>query len=107
MLQALGRRAWLYVDDLLLLFRSAEHAPATALTIAFLSILKKAQVGHAATWCGWTFDFSVESLHLPAPKVQKLREQLARIAQSKAPKKEVGSRFGALDVGNYRTCGHI
>ena len=93
-----SHRAWLNVDDLLLLFCSAEHARATGRTVAFLSVLnapvswKKAQVGRTATWCRWTFDFSLESLRLHAPKLLKLREQLARVAQSKKiPRKKLGA----------------
>ena len=103
LLRQFGHRAWLYVDDLLLLFRSAEHRQATCLTVAFLTILnapvswKKAQTGSKATWCGWSFDFFTESLHLHAPKLEKLREQLSRLAQGKkVPRKKLEAALGLL-----------
>ena len=76
-LQSYGHRAWLRVDDLLMLFRAADHAQGTCVTVALLSIVnapvswKKAQVGPLATWCGWTFNFSLESLRLREPKMQR------------------------------------
>ena len=89
MLQSFGQRAWLYVDDLLLLFRAAEHTSGTCVTVALLSILnapvswKKAQIWQAAAWCGWSFNFALETVRLREPKLLKLREQLARVARSK------------------------
>ena len=82
-------RAWLYVDDLLLLLQTAQHAEQAALVIAWLAAIeapiswRKTQLGHTVTWCGWTFDFSQETVHLTAEKLVKLRAQLHSLASSK------------------------
>ena len=113
MLQSFGHRAWLYVDDLLLLFRTAELAQDTCMTVALLSIInapvswKKAQVGPLATWCGWTFNFALETLHLHEPKLQKLREQLSRIANAKkVSRKQLEATLGLL-MWATSTCQHL
>ena len=113
MLQRFGHCAWLYVDDLLLLFRSADHCAGTCMAIALLSIVnapvswKKAQVGEPATWCGWTFSFAFETVHLREPKLRKLREQFARIAQAKkTSRKQLEAALGLL-MWATSTCPHL
>ena len=87
----------------LLLFCSADHAAGACVTIALLSIVnapiswKKARVGQTATWCGWTFNFALETVHLREPKLQKLRDQLSRIACSKKiSRKQLEAALGLL-----------
>ena len=113
LLRQFGHRAWLYVDDLLLLLCSAQRKQATCVTVAFLTVLhapvswKKAQTGSKATWCGRSFDFSTESLRLRAPKLEKLREQLSRLAQGKkVPRKKLEAALGLL-MWATRTCPHL
>ena len=61
-------RAWLYVNDLLLLLRMQEVEVGAALTVALLGAInapinwKKAQFAQQVVWCGWQFCFASEYL---------------------------------------------
>ena len=71
------------------LLRTTEHEKQTALVIAWLAAIeapiswRKAQLGQQITWCGWTFNFDQETVHLTAEKLDKLRAQLRNLASSK------------------------
>ena len=55
------------------------HRTAQGTGIAWLAVIEafiswhKAQMGHHITWCGWTFNFAQETVHLTAEKLNKLR----------------------------------
>ena len=100
------RRMWLYVDDLLALLRIADCAQPIRILLAFLSRIKapvswkKAQLSHSITWCGWSFHFGLETLHLTQPKLQKLREQLQALHRSKkVPRKLLEALDDSARVG--------
>ena len=97
-------RAWLYVDDLLLLLRTAEAEAGAALTVALLGALnapiswKKAQFAQQVIWCGWKFCFASESVELVAHKLAKLREQLQSLRSAhKVPRKSLEAALGLLN----------
>ena len=97
-------RAWLYVDDLLLLLRLQEVEVGAALTVALLGALnapiswKKAQFAQQVVWCGWQFCFASESVELVANKLAKLREQLQALrAAHKVPRKSLEAALGLLN----------
>ena len=96
-------RPWLYVDDLLALLRKTSCAKPTCALLAFLSCInapvlwKKAQLGEDIVWCGWSFNFSLETVHLAQPKLVKLREQLQALHRSKkVPRKLLEATLGLL-----------
>ncbi|CAE7197288.1 unnamed protein product [Symbiodinium sp. KB8] len=97
-------KAWLYVDDILAMFRRQHFAQPVALTVAFLTALhaptswKKAQQGNTITWCGWTFCFRTETVALMQSKLQKLREQLQRLRKAaKVHRKDLEACLGLLN----------
>ena len=103
----LGRyphKAWLYVDDLLCMLRTAQSEQCAALIVALLAALrapiswKKAQFSTSVTWCGWTFCTATETIELVPSKLRKLREQLQALQQkSKIPRKELEAVLGLLN----------
>ncbi|OLP75956.1 hypothetical protein AK812_SmicGene44177 [Symbiodinium microadriaticum] len=103
----LGRyphKAWLYVDDLLCMLRTAQSEQCAALIVALLAALhapiswKKAQFSTSVTWCGWTFCTATETIELVPPKLRKLREQLQALQRkSKIPRKELEAVLGLLN----------
>ena len=106
-------RMWLYVDDLLALLRSANCAQPICVLLAFLSCVnapvswKKAQLSQSITWCGSTFHFGLEALHLSQPKLQKLREQLQALHRwKKVSRKLLEATFGLL-MWATSTCPHL
>ena len=97
-------KAWLYVDDLLCMLRSAQSEQGAALIVALLAALhapicwKKAQFGNKVTWCGWRFCTATETIELIASKLTKLREQLQALQRkSKIPRKEMEAVLGLLN----------
>ena len=90
---------------------SKEHLQASVcLVIALLSILgvpiswRKAQ---HVTWCGWTFQFDHETVHLTAEKLAKLRQQLSDLQHSKKLlRKKLESSLGLL-MWSTSTCRHL
>ena len=99
----LPHRAWLSVDDLPILLSIAHLQDSACLVIALLSILgvpiswRKAQLGAHVTWCGWTFQFDHETVHLTAEKLAKLPQQLSDLQYSKKiPRKRLESSLGLL-----------
>ena len=106
-------RMWLYVDDLLALLRRAACTKPICILLAFLSCInapvswKKAQLGQASTWCGWSFHFGWETLHLAQPKLHKLREQLQALHRSqKVARKLLEATLGLL-MWATSTCPHL
>ena len=103
----LGRyphKAWLYVDDLLCMLRTAQSEQCAALIVALLAALhapiswKKAQFSTSVTWCGWTFCTATETIELVPTKLRKLREQLQALQRkSKIPRKELEAVLGLLN----------
>ena len=97
-------KAWLYVDDILALFRKGHMHQPVGLVIALLAALqapiswKKAQLGPTVTWCGWTFCFRTETVALVHSKLKKLRQQLQKLSQgSKVAKKDLEACLGLLN----------
>ncbi|CAE7274006.1 hypothetical protein AK812_SmicGene39418 [Symbiodinium microadriaticum] len=103
----LGRyphKAWLYVDDLLCMLRTAQSEQCAALIVALLAALhapiswKKAQFSTSVTWCGWTFCTATETVELVPAKLRKLREQLQALQRkSKILRKELEAVLGLLN----------
>ena len=59
------------------------------------------------TWCGWTFHFDQETVHLTAEKLQRLRAQLADFRNSKKILlKKLESALGPL-MWSTSTCKHL
>ena len=113
MIKHLPHRACLYVDDLLLLLSKEHLQDSACLVIAFLSILgvpiswRKAQLGANVAWCGWTFQFDHETVHLTTEKLAKLRQQLLKLQQSKKIlRKKLESSLGLL-MWSTTTCRHL
>ena len=99
-------RMWLYVDDLLALLQDQECTQPVCLLLSLLACtnapvsLKKAQLGSDITWCGWTFSFKLETIHLWQSKLAKLRAQLRALHSSrKVHRKLLEANPGAPDVG--------
>ena len=99
-LKHLPHRAWLYVDDLLLLLHKANLQDSSCVVISMLSLMgvpiswRKAQLGACITWCGWMFDFDRA---LTAEKLIKLRAQLMELRNSrKILRKSLESSLGLL-----------
>ena len=103
----LPHRAWLCVDDLLILLSKAHLQDSACLVIALLSILgvpiswRRAQLGAhvtlTVTWCGRAFQFDRETVHLAAEKLAKLRQQLSDPRRSKKIlRKKLESSLGLL-----------
>ena len=106
-------RMWLYVDDLLALLRSASCAQPICVLLAFLSCInapvswKKAQLSQSIVWCGWTFHFGLETLHLAQPKLQKLRQQLQALHRSKKVSRKLLEATLGLLMWATSTCPHL
>ena len=106
-------RSWLYVDDLLALFQQHQLAEGVCLIIALLASInapiswKKAQVGDGITWCGWSFNFAYETIHLADSKLAKLREQLQQLLHGKKLlRKRLEATLGLLMWATC-TCQHL
>ena len=106
----LKHRSWLYVDDLLCLLTHVDFPEAVCILIALLTCInapiswKKAQIWHG---CGWTFDFSTETIHLAQQELEKLRAQLAKLLQGKKlQRKKLEAALGLL-MWATSTCKHI
>ena len=112
-LEHMPHRAWLYVDDLLLLLRTAEHQEQAALVIAWLAAIeapiswRKAQLGQQILWCGWTFNFAQETVHLTAEKLAKLRAQLQSLTSSKKILRKCLEQCIGLLMWATSTCRHL
>ena len=84
---AAPHRAYLYVDDLLILTPSSRTPETVWLTVVFLMLLgtplswKKAQVGHQISWIGWFFDLQFLTVELMEEKVTKLRHAMQSVLQ--------------------------
>ena len=96
-------RMWLYVDDLLTLLQRAQPDKPVCLLLALLACInapvswKKAQLGTDIIWCGWSFSFELETLHLSQSKLAKLRNQLKTLRSSKkASRKLLEATLGCL-----------
>ena len=104
-------RLWLHVVDLVILLKNARIQENVALVIALLSALgvpiswRKAQLGAEITWCGWTFNFDCETVHLTAEKVTKLGAQLRELRNSKKNlrKKLESSLYRTPHVGHQHS----
>ena len=103
LLRTTPHRLWLYVDDLLILLQKARIKEDVALVVALLAALgvpiswRKAQLGAHITWCGWTFNFDCETVHLTREKLAKLRAQLQELRHSKKIlRKKLESSLGLL-----------
>ena len=97
-------KAWLYVDDLLCMLRTAQSEQCAALIVALLAALhapiswKKAQFSTSVTWCGWSFCTVTETIELVPTKLRKLREHLQALQRkSKIPRKELEAVLGLLN----------
>ena len=102
-LSSAPHRAWLYVDDLLLLLTKFRLKEDLAVVVAFLAVLgvpilwRKAQLSAEITWCGWIFNFDMETVHLTQEKLAKLRKQLSELSASKKLlRKKLESSLGLL-----------
>ena len=98
-----GHKAWLYVDDLFAMLAQATWEQQGIIVTFFLAALhapiswRKAQLGTQVTWCGWTFHLDIECVQLVAGKLEKLRTQLSKLAQSrKIPRKLLESSLDLL-----------
>ena len=82
-------RAWLYVDDLLLMAPHTSIAEIVWSTVVFLMIVgtpiswKKAQVGQQLTWIGWDINLVHLTVRLTTDKVKKLITTIAEILTAK------------------------
>ena len=83
------RRAWLFVDDLLAALRRPDAHQQLALVVIFFAAIiapiswKKVQFQYCLTWCGWSLNFSLETIDLTPLKTLKLKEQLFALLRSK------------------------
>ena len=88
-------RAWLFVDDLLAaLHRPDAHQQLALMVIFFAAISgpiswKKVQFQNWLTWCGWSINFSLETIELTPLKTLKLKEQLGALLRSKRVKRKL------------------
>ena len=93
-------------------FLHSDFAEAVCLLIALLASInapvswKKAQIGHSITWCGWTFDFNNETIHLARQKLEKLRAGSLLLQGRKLPRKKLEAALGLL-MWATSTCQHI
>ena len=68
-LSAHPHRAWLFVDDLLAALHRPDAHQQLALVVIFFAAIsapiswKKVQFQNCLTWCGWSINFSLNSLH--------------------------------------------
>ena len=100
-------RMWLYVDDLLALLQNQDYAKPVCLLLARLACInapvswKKAKLGHDITWCGWTFSFQRETIHLSQSKLAKLRDNSRKVLR-----KPLEATLGLL-MWATSTCQHL
>ena len=104
----LRRRSWFYVDDLLRSsymktsltgYASSSHSRHASVRP---SAGKKAHSGDTVAWCGWSFDFSQQTIHLAQSKRCKLREQLQQLLRSKEFLQQIGGRARTAHGGHLR-----
>ena len=85
---AAPHKAFLYVDDILVLIPSSRTLETVWLTVTFLMLLgtplswKKAQLGPQISWIGWSFDFNYMTVQLMDEKVTKLKHTIRSILQN-------------------------
>ena len=98
-----AHKAWIYVDDLLMILlnhRLHEDACLVVLLLASINApmsWKKAQLADTVTWCGWTFDLRLQQVWLASVKLEKLRLQLHDLLQHpKCQRKSLESTLGLL-----------
>ena len=98
-----GHKAFIYVDDLLLIAPSTQIAHITWLTTVFLLLLgtpiswKKAQLGFHISWIGWHFNFQFMTVQLLEEKSQKLLRRLKQVITAKrVPPKQLEQLLGML-----------
>ena len=97
----LSHRSWLYVDDLLALFQQRQLAEGVCLIIALLASI------NAPMWCGWSFNFAYETIHLAHSRLAKLREQLQQLLHGKKLlRKRLEAVLGLLMWATC-TCQHL
>ena len=91
----LGRyrhKAWLYVDDLLYMLRTAQSEQGAALIVALLAALhapiswKKAQ---SVTWCRWVFCTAIETIELVSSKLANSRNSCKPCNAKAIPRKDL------------------
>ena len=102
-LAAQPHRLWLYVDDLLANLYRPASCNQFALMVACLTVLqvpiswKKAYLGDSLIWCGWKFNFRAETVELQAAKLEKLKQQLHGLRESRhVHRKDLESCLGLL-----------
>ena len=106
------RHMWLYVDDLLTLPQQQNCTRPACILLAFLSCInapiswKRAQLGAEVVWCGWSFSFSLETLHLSESKLAKLRQLKAMHGSRKVQRKLLEAALGLL-MWATSTCPHL
>ena len=98
-----GHRGWIYVDDILLLFRRTSFTKQVTLAVLFLLLIntpiswRKAQLGDCVTWTGWDFNFRFDTVQLTASKVTKLLGLLQDVlAKKQAKAKALETTLGML-----------
>ena len=84
-----GHRAWLYVDDLLLVSKESFFRETVWSCVIFLMLLntpiswKKAQLGRHITWIGWDFNLNHLTVELTPDKLGKVATAIQEILQEK------------------------
>ena len=64
-------------------------------------------MGHSITWCGWTFDFETETVHLARSKLAKLRAMLQELLhRCKIQRKKLEAALGLL-MWATAACQHV
>ena len=87
-----GHRGWIYVDDILLLFRRTSFTKQVTLAVLFLLLInspipwQKARLGDCVTWTGWDFNFRLDTVQLTASKATKLLDLLQDVLATKQAK---------------------
>ena len=64
-------------------------------------------MGHRITWCGWTFNFAQETVHLATEKLSKLRTQLQSMTRSKKIMRKRLEQCIGLLMWATSTCRHL
>ena len=81
--------------------------------LAFLACInapiswKKAQLSTDVVWCGWTFSFAFETLHLSQAKLAKLRQQLHALCSSRKVQRKLLEATLGLLMWATSTCPHL
>ena len=86
-------RAWLFVDDLLAALRRLDARQQLALMVIFFAAISAPiswkKVWNCLTWCGWSINFSLETIELTPLKILKLKEQLSALLRPKRVKRKL------------------